>query len=75
MSHPQITVTVVIIKKSIKAKKDNRKSLLISALSLDQPLRMVQPKAKPELNVFVFNRFSLSLFSIRNAAMVHSWQL
>lgn len=70
-------VSEIITKKSIKAKEKqgNKKNLLISALSLGQSLRRVQPEAKPELNVFMFNRFSLSLFSTRNAAMVHSWQL
>lgn len=76
MGRPQITVSGILTTKSIKAKEQqgNKKNLLISAMSLGQSLRMVQPEAKPELNVFVFNRFSLFLFSTGNTTMARSWQ-
>lgn len=59
VGHLQITVSVILTAKLIKAEEQqgNKKNLLISAMSLGQSLRMVQPEAKPELNVFTFNRF------------------
>lgn len=60
----QITLVVILTTKSIKAKErqGNKKTLLISAMSLGQSLRMVQPEANPEFNVFVFNGFSLVFY-------------